>query len=127
MLLSELITIYKHLISKFTQNNSKLCLSLAFTLATTKSRVRGIYRIGPHNKEVLSIIFGSLLGDGHAERRSNGVGTRICFSQEAVHVEYLLYLHRYLSLLGYCNSKTPVITSRLGVKGKLRKVVRFST
>lgn len=29
--------------------------------------------------------------------------------------------------LGYCNPKTPTITTRLGVKGKVIKIVRFST
>jgi ubiquinol-cytochrome c reductase cytochrome b subunit len=91
------------------------------------NRLKGMYRIGPHNKEILSIIFGSLLGDAHAEKRLMGVGTRISFFQEAVHVEYLIYLHKFLSSLGYCNTKIPVITSRLGTKGKLRKIVRFST
>ena len=32
-----------------------------------------------------------------------------------------------LSKLGYCNPKIPIITNRLGVKGKLRKIIRFST
>jgi hypothetical protein len=31
-------------------------------------KLRGIYRIGPHNQEIYSIIFGSLLGDGYAEK-----------------------------------------------------------
>ena len=29
--------------------------------------------------------------------------------------------------LGYCNPKIPSITTRLGNKGKVRKIVRFST
>jgi len=91
------------------------------------SRLKGIYRIGPHNKDIISIIFGSLLGDGQAEKRLTGVGTRISFYQEAVHVEYLLHLHKFFSESGYCNTKIPDITTRLGAKGKLRKVVRFST
>lgn len=91
------------------------------------TRIRGLSRIGPHNRDVLSIIFGALLGDGHAEKRFGGVGTRISFFQEDIHVEYLLYLHKYLAQSGYCNPKIPVITQRLGLKGKLRKVVRFST
>lgn len=91
------------------------------------SRLRGIYRIGPHNKDVLSIIFGSLLGDAHAEKRLNGMGTRISFFQEDSHVEYILFLHKILSEYGYCNSKKPVIGRRLGSKGKLRKIVRFTT
>ena len=91
------------------------------------SRLKGIYRIGPHNIDVISIIFGSLLGDAHAEKRLRGLGTRISFFQEGVHVEYLLYLHKLLSELGYCNSKVPIITNRLGTKGKIRKIIRFST
>jgi ubiquinol-cytochrome c reductase cytochrome b subunit len=91
------------------------------------SRLKGIYRIGPHNKDVLSIIFGSLLGDAHGEKRLIGLGTRISFFQEDVHIEYLLYLHKMLSDLGYCNPKVPVATIRLGAKGKIRKIIRFST
>jgi ubiquinol-cytochrome c reductase cytochrome b subunit len=91
------------------------------------SRLKGIYRIGAHNKDIISIIFGSLLGDAHGEKRLLGVGTRFSFYQEAVHVEYMLFLHKLFSELGYCNSKLPVITTRLGSKGKIRKIVRFST
>jgi hypothetical protein len=45
-------------------------------------------RIGPHNFDVLSIIFGSLLGDAYAENRIKGKGTRISFYQEGSHVSY---------------------------------------
>lgn len=91
------------------------------------SRLKGMYRIGPHNKEILSVIFGSLLGDAHAEKRLAGLGTRITFFQEAVHVKHLINIHKLLSGSGYCNSNTPVITTRLGSKGKLRKIIRFTT
>jgi ubiquinol-cytochrome c reductase cytochrome b subunit len=47
-------------------------------------------RIGPHNLDILSIIYGSLLGDGHAEFRKQGKGTRISFMQEFPHLHYLL-------------------------------------
>ncbi len=90
-------------------------------------RIKGVYRIGPHNKDVLSVIFGSLLGDAHAEKRLGGVGTRIGFFQEDSHVEYLLSLHQFLAESGYCNTKTPIMTKKLGNRGKLRKIVRFST
>lgn len=91
------------------------------------TRIKGILRIGPHNKDILSIVFGSLLGDAHAEKRLAGLGTRITFYQEDSHVDYLLYLHKNLADAGYCNNKIPVISKRLGNKGKLRKVVRFAT
>lgn len=90
-------------------------------------RTKGINRVGPHPSDILSIIHGSLLGDAHAEKRDKGVGTRVCFHQEDTHKEYAFYLHKLLSEAGYCNSKVPSTTTRLGNKGKLRSVVRFST
>jgi ubiquinol-cytochrome c reductase cytochrome b subunit len=90
-------------------------------------RLKGIYRIGPHNKDILSILFGSLLGDAHGEKRLKGLGTRFSFFQEDSHVEYIYFLHKLISNYGYCNPKIPTISYRLGVKGKLRKIVRFST
>jgi ubiquinol-cytochrome c reductase cytochrome b subunit len=92
-----------------------------------KIRLKGQYRIGPHNKNVISIIVGSLLGDAHAEKRLKGVGTRICFHQENTHIEYILWLHKTLADLNYCNPKIPIFKERLGFKGKIRKVVRFTT
>ena len=88
-------------------------------------KIRAEKRIGPHNKDILSIIFGTLLGDGHAEKRANG--TRIAFYQEGSHKDYLLWLHNLISQLGYCNSTEPQITTRLGVNGKIRHVIRFKT
>ena len=90
-------------------------------------RTRADKRIGPHNIDILSIIFGSLLGDGHAERRIKGNGTRISFYQECSHGSYLIWLHSLLSELGYCNLKIPLITTRLGNKGKIRKILKFNT
>ena len=104
-----------------------LIVPLDFYITSKVSRLKGLLIIVPHNKDVLSIIFGSLLGDANAEKRAGGLGTRINFYQEAVHVEYLYSLHKLLSNLGYCNPKIPVVTSRLGPKGKLRKIVRFNT
>ena len=91
------------------------------------NKIKGISRIGPHNIDVLSIIYGSLLGDAYAEKRLSGTGTRICFYQEDTHLKYLLYLHNLLSKAGYCNDKLPITKERLGLKGKVRKVARFST
>jgi len=91
------------------------------------SKLKGIYRIGAHNKDIISIIFGSLLGNSQSEKILLGVGTRFSFYQEAVHVKYMLFLHKLLSELGYCNSKLPIITTRLGSKGKIKKIIKFST
>lgn len=90
---------------------------------------KSINIIGPHNREVLSIIFGSLLGNAQAKkfllgRRSS---TKIIFFQEGIHVEYIFFLHKMFSYLNYCDSKIPVIITKLGSKGKIFKTVEFST
>lgn len=92
-------------------------------------RLPATSRVGAHNMDILSIIFGSLLGDSHAERRApfGGNGTRISFSQEAIHKEYLLWLHNLISNLGYSTPNLPKIQTRLGLGGKLRYVIRFHT
>ena len=91
------------------------------------NKIRGLYRIGPHNIDILSIIYGSLLGDAHAEKRLSGIGTTISFFQEDTHLKYIFYLHSILSKAGYCNEKLPIIRERLGVIGVVRKVLRFHT
>ena len=91
------------------------------------SRLKCIYKIGPHNKDVISIIFGSLLGNAKGEKNLLGIVTKFNFSQEAVHIKYLLFLHKFFSELGYCNLELPIITTKLGNNGKIRKIGKFST
>ena len=88
-------------------------------------KVRAIKRIGPHNKNILSVLIGSLLGDASAEK--HGEGTRFCFQQEHSNRGYLLWFHSFVSDLGYCNSNIPRILTRLGAKGKIRQLSRFKT
>jgi len=90
-------------------------------------RYRGRDRIGPHNHDILSIIFGSLLGDGYAEKRIGGIGTRLTFYQEDSHYKYILWLHNIISVKGYCSSNIPILTTRIGKRGKIRKIARFNT
>jgi LAGLIDADG DNA endonuclease family len=53
---------------------------LSFIIPNT----RAIQRIGPHNKEIISVLVGALLGDAEAERNRNG-GVRFRFKQSIVH------------------------------------------
>jgi len=99
--------------------------STMILLPFNSSKVKALKRIGPHNYEILSIIHGSMLGDGFAEK--HGEGTRICFQQEGAHSGYLLWFHDYISKLGYCNKNVPKLSSRLALHGKLRTVLRFKT
>ena len=88
-------------------------------------KFRSHSRIGPHNYDILCILMGSLLGDAYAEQHGNG--TRICFQQEHLNYQYLMWFHGYLSKFGYCSDTIPKITTRLGKGGKLRYISRFKT
>ena len=61
---------------------------------------RAINRIGTHNLDVISVIFGLVLGDGHLSNRS-GEGVRICIRLDEVvsiiHKEYLFSLYDFFS------------------------------
>jgi hypothetical protein len=54
----------------------------------TRGRIPSTKRIGPHNNEVLCLLIGSLLGDGHMEK--DRIGSRFCFYQKGEHIEYIL-------------------------------------
>lgn len=104
-----------------------------------QSRLKAYNRIGPHHPMILEIIFGTLLGDSHAERRSyttkNGVklgSTRISFQQENNNVEYLMWLWKTLRDYGYCSTIKPSVKTRMGRGGKgrrdyIRRYYRFHT
>lgn len=79
----------------------------------------------PLNIDILSIIYGSLLGDSYCIHNNNK--TKISFYLKDNHNYYLLWFHRLISNLGYCNTKVPRITTRLVNRGKIIKEIRFNT
>ena len=95
-------------------------------LGMNDSRVPSEKRIGPHNKNILDFITGSLLGEG-GFLQNHGNGSKLCLQQEQSHKSYLLWLHKYLSDNGYCNSKIPEIKEKIGNQNKKRYVIRFKT
>jgi len=83
-------------------------------------------RIGPHPLEVLSLIYGALLGDAFAER--HGKGVRICFHQRKRNIAYLFQLRQILGRYGYVNLKSkPKVRKQIGKKGKIYYSIKFST
>ena len=88
-------------------------------------RILARHRIGPHNIDILSIIYGTLLGDSQLEKRHSNV--RISFQQENINVEYLHWLWKQLSENGYCSSVRPQLRSRIGLKGKKIYFYRLNT
>lgn len=109
--------------------NDHMIMSLLLNTRPTSSKykLRGEKRIGPHDITIYSIIFGSLLGDAYGEKRKGKGGTRISFYQEGSHLSYILWLHSLLSIRGYCNENLPKIQTRLGLKGVVRKTLRIHT
>nr|YP_009739353.1 LAGLIDADG homing endonuclease [Tricholoma bakamatsutake]QIC20196.1 LAGLIDADG homing endonuclease [Tricholoma bakamatsutake] len=73
---------------------------------------RAINRIGPHNLDVISIIFGLLLGAGTAQNIS-GEGIRISIKKSFIHKEFLFYLYEFFLKRGYCSNIKPRKFSRI--------------
>lgn len=88
-------------------------------------RVLSTNRIGPHCKEILDILIGSLLGDGSMEKDGNAY--RFAFYQEKPNGEYLLWLYSQICELGYCKIDIPQIRARKGENDKVRYGYRFRT
>nr|YP_009663703.1 hypothetical protein [Dactylella tenuis]QCW06841.1 hypothetical protein [Dactylella tenuis] len=101
-----------------------IILNIPFNVKSQKPKTS---IVGPLSPNIVSIIFGSLLGNADAKQNKIDNGTRITFFQEGIVVKYLLWLHNQLATAGYCNSDSPKITTKLGKHGKVVKIVRFSS
>ena len=86
-------------------------LSLKSSLAFILPNFKASKRIGPHNYDVISVLVGSLLGGGQAERLKSG-GVRFRFRQQIKHTEYLFWLYDFFNKRGYCTDNLPVLSSQ---------------
>ena len=68
--------------------------------------IRSNKRIGPHSLEIYEFLFGSLLGDGTAERLISG-GVRFRFKQSIIQKDYLFFKYYFLLERGYVNNNPP--------------------
>jgi len=82
-------------------------------LPINKSRTKAIFRIGPHNKQILDIIFCGMLGDLGAEKIPGPSlnSTRIQIEQSIIN-NYIHYLTLYFYNLGYCAKPVPVLLKK---------------
>nr|YP_009558612.1 hypothetical protein [Capillidium heterosporum]AZZ06712.1 hypothetical protein [Capillidium heterosporum] len=78
--------------------------------------IRADKRIGPHNKEIISVIIGSLLGDAYGNRKSIE-GIRIVYKQGIKNKEYLFWLYEFFYKQGYCTNLLPRKYTRKLKKG----------
>lgn len=85
-------------------------------IKTKRSPTKKPFDILIHSFEVLEVLYGSLLGDGFAQKRSNT--TRFNFQQCGKHKEYILWLHEFFSSKGYCSKLLPEV-----IIGKRKSIV----
>lgn len=83
--------------------------------------IRSNKRIGPHSSEIYEFLFGSLLGDAHAERLMSG-GVRFRFKHSVIQKDYLFFKYYFLLEKGYVNNNPPAF-----LKDKLGDSYRFDT
>ena len=81
--------------------------------------------LGPHNLDVLCVLFGGLLGDMYGEKRANK--SRFHFKQSNKNQEYLHWIHTFLYLRGYCNCQKPTQTKIIGKNNKVYYALRGRT
>jgi hypothetical protein len=100
---------YRNILTKNNKSKHKYFINNTFKplqVLSFHTRCRAINRIGPHNKDVISIIFGLLLGDGYCNKRT-GEGVRICIRQSIKHKDYLFFLYNFFNERGYCSNLKP--------------------
>jgi len=82
---------------------TKITYSRQFHIKTSTQN-----RIGPHNIDVISVLVGCLLGDGHAYlSKSKIAGTSFRFNQSGRHKDYLFSLYEFFFMRGYCTDAGP--------------------
>jgi len=80
----------------------------------SKSRTKALYRIGPHDKEVLSIIICGMLGDWWADKIKGQLSPSVRFNLEQG-INNTAYIHNltlYFNKLGYCSNITPILVKK---------------
>jgi len=104
----------------------KCLIWLICFLPFSLSRVPAKNRIGPHNIDIQSVIIGNLLGDGWAEKRYNS--SRFHLYMGSPNVEYLMWLHNFYAIRGYCSLNKPKISKKVSkINNKIYFYYRFRT
>jgi hypothetical protein len=75
-----------------------------------------IFRAGPHHQDLLSIIFGSLLGIGRMAQEKEG--SRMIFCQLKDQREYLIWLRSKVAEQGYCRNTSRIKHIKAPGRGK---------
>lgn len=92
-----------------------------------QGKIHSHKRIGPHNINILEIMIGLLLGDGHLEKRSGAIGCRLIVEQTNRNVEYLMWLYNQFLINGYCTNKKPKLFKRIKKNNTVYYGYKFNT
>lgn len=125
-LYESLNALISHLIdlSEPVQHNNIVLFSAGIGKSSLMKRSR-FKKAGKLDDSILSILIGTLLGDAHAEKRTN---TRISFQQEDSNKDYLLSLWHTFMSAGLCSSTAPKPQRRSSnAPGLTRTTYRFKT
>lgn len=79
-----------------------------------------------YNNEIISLLIGSLLGDGYARLGYNnikGTGTAFTFAQSSKYKEYIFYLYEICSKYNLCTDNLPKL---INIDGKSSKYVFYT-
>lgn len=91
-----------------------LNLYLIENLPFSKARTKAVYRIGPHNIDVLSVLVCGMLGDWWGDKLNNRFGFSIRFNVEQA-VSNSAYIHHLTQLFnnwGYSSSIVPKLIKK---------------
>ena len=89
------------------------------------SKIYSKIRLDPYKNGLISVLVGALLGDTHAEKRKNS--TRFIVHVSNKNIEYLYSLHKFFYKNGYCSTKKPSISRRVGKNNNVYFSIRFKT
>jgi hypothetical protein len=108
-------------------NNTEI-FSFLNLLPFNKARTRAMSRIGPHSKEVLSIIICGMLGDFWANEIKGNLLPSVRFSieQSVKNSAYIHFLSLQLFELGYCSSFAPKLIKKSRINGVLELNYRLT-
>ncbi len=96
-----------------------------------KSRIKAIYRIGPHNIDVLSVLICSMLGDAWGDKLNNQSRYSVRFNIEQG-INNSAYIHHLTNLFnnwGYCSYIVPKLVKKSeGINDKRldKSIIRFN-
>ena len=83
-------------------------------LSFTKNRVKAIYRIGPHNIDVLSVLICGMLGDWWVDKLNNqyGFSVRFHIEQSIYNSAYIHHLTNLFNNWGYSSYLVPKLVKK---------------